>query len=273
MTDTPSTTATNLSVPYDWLVPDWPAPINVRACCTTRQGGVSLAPYDSFNLGDHVGDDAGAVQANRAYLQQVLQLPQAPAWLQQVHGTTLLRLPQQREGVAQADASVTNQAGYVCAVLTADCLPLLFCDRQGTTVAAAHAGWRGLAAGVIEATVAGLQVAPQELLVWLGPAIGPAAFEVGEDVRQAFIMHDAQAAAAFVENETVVKDVINTHTAAESGRWLADIYILARQRLQRLGITDIYGGGLCTYADARRFYSYRRDYTTGRMASLIWLTG
>ena len=273
MTDAPTTTAPNLNVPSDWLEPDWPAPATVRACCTTRQGGVSLAPYDSFNLGDHVGDEAGAVQANRAYLQQVLQLPQAPAWLQQVHGTTLLRLPQQCEGVAQADASVTNQAGCVCAVLTADCLPLLFCDRQGTTVAAAHAGWRGLAAGVIEATVAGLQVAPQELLVWLGPAIGPAAFEVGEDVRQAFITHDAQAAAAFVENETVANDVIESHAAAESGRWFADIYALARLRLHGLGITQLYGGGLCTYTDRQRFYSYRRDHTTGRMASLIWLTG
>lgn len=252
-----------LAVPHDWLVPDWPAPANVRACCTTRQGGVSQAPYAGFNLGDHVGDDPRAVQANRAYLQQALSLPAQPAWLQQVHGTTVLRLPQAKAHGAQADASVTAQPGRVCAVLTADCLPLLFCDRKGTAVAAAHAGWRGLAAGVIEATVAELAVAPEALLVWLGPAIGPAAFEVGEEVRQAFVAHDAQAAAAFTVSGT---------SATDSGRWLADLYALARQRLQRLGVTQIYGGGLCTYTDQQRFYSYRRDGTTGRMASLIWLT-
>lgn len=256
------------TLPHGWLLPDWPAPENVHSCCTTRQGGVSQPPYDSFNLGDHVGDDAVAVQANRKALQKALHLPQAPHWLQQVHGTTVLELPRSK-GDMKADASVTAQPGCVCAVLTADCLPLLFCDRTGTVVAAAHAGWRGLAAGVIEATVDKLNVAPQALLVWLGPAIGPDVFEVGEEVRQAFMEHDAQAAQAFVE---VNVTSANTPRAPEQKRWFADLYVLARQRLQGLGVTHIYGGGLCTWTDQQRFYSFRRDHNTGRMASLIWMT-
>jgi YfiH family protein len=261
---TKMSTSNTFTVPHDWLVPDWPAPANVRACCTTRQGGVSEGPYASFNLGDHVGDTAQAVQANRAMLQQSLQLPAQPLWLQQVHGTTVLSLPHQQDDL-QADASVTHEQGCACSVLTADCLPLLFCNRQGTVVAAAHAGWRGLAAGVIEATVARLDSAAEDVLVWLGPAIGPKRFEVGEEVRQAFLAHDPQAAAAFTD------EAFTEGNTAEPGRWLADLYVLARQRLQALGVTHIHGGGLCTFTDSRRFYSYRRDHTTGRMASLIWL--
>lgn len=238
----------------DLLVPDWPAPANVRAVQTTRRGGVSPAPWDSFNLGDHVGDDAGRVAANRAELRR--HLPAEPCWLQQVHGVHTVDAAQ-TANLPTADASFSHRAGTVCAVMTADCLPVLFCDRAGTVVAAAHAGWRGLQAGVLEATLAAMAVPAGEILAWLGPAIGPAAFEVGDEVRAAFVAHDPLAAAAF-----------QPHAA---GKWLADIYLLARQRLQAAGVASISGGNFCTVNAPESFFSYRRDGVTGRMASLIWL--
>lgn len=239
--------------PGDWLQPDWPAPARVRTCVTTRLGGVSRAPFDTLNLGDHVGDDPAAVAENRMRLHQALGC--RPAWLSQVHGIAVVEADPSR--VMQADASWTATSGVACAVMTADCLPALFCDRAGTRVAAAHAGWRGLANGVLEATVQTLAVPPAELLVWLGPAIGPAAFEVGAEVREVFIDQHAAAVEAF-------------RPSANSGRWLADLYALARIRLAAQGINAVYGGGECTFSDPR-FYSYRRAAHTGRFASLIWL--
>ena len=239
-----------------WMVPDWPAPAAVRAGVTTRQGGVSQLPYASLNLAGYVGDLPEAVAENRRRLSQQQQLPGEPLWLQQVHGTVVVDAASTAAHPV-ADASFTRLPNTVCAVMTADCLPLLLCDRQGSVVAATHAGWRGLLDGVIEATVLSMGVAAAELLVWLGPAIGPAAFEVGDEVRDAFIAHHADAHLAF-------KPVAD-------GYWLADIYQLARQRLAALGVVAIYGGGECTYSDAERFYSYRRDEVTGRMASLIWI--
>jgi hypothetical protein len=246
------------------IIPDWPAPANVRALQTTRDGGVSMGAYASLNLGDHVGDDPVAVARNRALLRSTL--PTDPVWLKQVHGN-IVADADHAVGVPEADAATARQPGKVCAVMTADCLPLLLCDEAGTVVAAAHAGWRGLAGGVVEATVEAMNVAPEQLLVWLGPAIGPAAFEVGEEVRQAFMAHDPAATKAFVPRQPLTP---HSSSLTES-KWLADIYLLARQRLALLGVKRVYGGGLCTYADAERFYSYRRDRATGRMASLIWL--
>jgi YfiH family protein len=240
----------------DWIEPDWPAPARVRAVCTTRAGGVSGGPYASFNLADHVGDDPACVARNRARLRDRLGLPQEPLWLRQVHGCGLARGGVDPAG-CEADAGMAVGAGIVCAVLTADCLPVLLCDRVGTRVAAVHAGWRGLAAGVIEVTVAGMGAAPADVLAWLGPAIGPDAFEVGAEVRAAFVARDAAAADAF--------------RPSPGGRWLADLYLLARRRLDALGVGRVWGGGLCTVTDARRFFSYRHDGVTGRMASLIWL--
>ncbi|MEK7304039.1 MAG: peptidoglycan editing factor PgeF [Pseudomonadota bacterium] len=239
-----------------FILPDWPAPANVRAAVTTRAGGASRAPYDTFNLATHVGDDPAAVRENRARLRAALLLPAEPVWLKQVHGVVMGDAAQ--NGVEpEADGAFATQPGAVCAVLTADCLPVLLCNRAGTKVAALHAGWRGLAGGVIEAGVKVLGVPGSELLAWLGPAIGPASFEVGPEVRVAFIQHDAQAAQAF--------------RVARDGKYLADIYQLARIRLQRLGVTAVYGGGFCTVTDSARFFSYRRDGATGRMAALIWL--
>jgi YfiH family protein len=242
-----------------FIWPDWPAPAGVKAVVTTRQGGVSRPPFDAFNLATHVGDDPEAVRANRAALVETLRLTSEPCWLEQVHGTGVVALHENNpiSTPPKVDASTTMRPGQVCAVLTADCLPVLFCDRAGTRVAAAHAGWRGLAAGVLEATVATMDVPAQDVLAWLGPAIGPTVFEVGDEVRQAFLDHDPDAAGAFVPHG--------------EGHWLADIYRLARCRLQAMGINAVFGGGLCTYRDSARFYSYRRDGKTGRMASLIWL--
>lgn len=237
------------------LIPDWPAPKNVKALQTTRRGGVSLPPYDSLNLGDHVGDDPLLVARNRQQFSMIL--PSEPVWLKQIHGTTVIDAAH-TECLPTADASFSRQSGNVCVVMTADCLPILLCDQDGRVVAAAHAGWRGLCDGVIEATVAKMKVPSDYLMAWLGPAISQAAFEVGDDVRSAFIAHDPQAKQAFA--------------AAADGKWMADIYWLACQRLQALGITQIYGGNHCTYRDQERFFSYRRDGLTGRMASFIWLT-
>ncbi|MFP5404466.1 MAG: peptidoglycan editing factor PgeF [Gammaproteobacteria bacterium] len=235
------------------IQPDWPAPARVRACMTTREGGVSPPPWASFNLGDHVGDDPAHVAANRARLRE--SLPAEPGWLRQVHSPRVVELG--REQNPEADASFTREAGQVCAVLTADCLPVLFCDRAGSVVAAAHAGWRGLANGVLEVTVAAMGVAPGEVLAWMGAAIGPQAFEVGEEVREAFMARHPEAAAAFAPHAP--------------GKWLADLYALARIRLGSVGVRSIYGGGRCTLTEAETFYSYRRDGVTGRMAALVWL--
>lgn len=236
------------------IVPDWPAPPNVHVVQTTRLGGLSRAPYDSLNLGTHVGDNPLHVAENRQRLSDVL--PSEPIWMDQVHGTIV-----QDAALAscqpQADAAVARHVNTVCTVMTADCLPVLLCDAYGTVVAAAHAGWRGLSQGVIERTVQSMQVPGDQLLAWLGPAIGPKAFEVGDDVREVFVNQDAQASEAF--------------EATEHGKWLADIYLLARQRLAALGVTRVYGGEYCTFHDASRFFSYRRDGACGRMASMIWL--
>jgi len=240
--------------PGDWLWADWPAPDKVRAGMTTRAGGVSQGGYAGFNLATHVGDDPAAVAENRRRLRACL--PAEPFWLDQVHGKGVLELTDDRDASVQADASVARVPGRVCAVLTADCLPTLFCDRAGSVVAAAHAGWRGLANGVLEATVAAMAVAPDEILVWLGAAIGPDRFEVGADVRAAFCDRDPRCVGAF---------------KPAAGKWLADLYALARIRLALVGVHAVFGGGLCTYTDAQRFYSYRRDAATGRMASMIWL--
>ncbi|QAX86966.1 peptidoglycan editing factor PgeF [Pseudomonas sp. DTU12.3] len=238
----------------NWLTPDWPAPASVKACVSTREGGVSEAPFDSLNLGDHVDDRPEAVAENRRRLTDHFSIQ--PAWLQQVHGIAVA--PADPGIVATADASWTATPGVACAAMTADCLPALFCDRAGTRVAAAHAGWRGLAAGVLEATLDSLDVLPKDVLVWLGPAIGPQAFEVGAEVREVFINQLPEAAEAFVPSDN-------------AGKFMADIYLLARLRLAARGVTAVYGGGFCTVTDPR-FFSYRRASRTGRFASLIWLT-
>jgi len=239
-----------------WITPAWPAPENILAISTTRQGGHSLGRYAGMNLGDHVGDDPRAVSNNRQQLTEHLALPGEPVWLKQVHGRHVL-CADRVQANTEADAAWSAQAGTVCAVLTADCLPLLFCDRAGSHVAVAHAGWRGLAAGVIEATLDALPVPASDLLVWLGPAISAPAFEVGAEVVAAFTQRDAAANPAF--------------TPVDEGKWLADLPLLARQRLQNRGVVDIYDSGLCTYADSERFYSFRRDGETGRMATLIMI--
>ena len=241
---------------WGWLMPEWPASSWVYACTTTRSGGISEGSFASLNLAEHVGDDVACVTENRRRLQEALHLPATPLWLQQVHGSVVVDAAVAKPG-CEADASFATRPGIVCTVLTADCLPLLLCDGGGTRVAAVHAGWRGLLAGVVENGVHAMQRPGAQLLAWLGPAIGPEAFEVGEEVRDAFIAEDPHATVAF--------------SPSPGGRWLADIYLLARQRLARMQVTAVYGGHWCTVNDAARFYSYRRDGVTGRMASLIWL--
>jgi polyphenol oxidase len=244
-----------------WLEADWPAPRGVRAFCTLRSGGASAVPYASLNLGDHVGDAAAAVAENRRRLAAAAGLPSEPKWLRQVHGAGVANLDTIEAAAAgelavTADAAFTRRLGNVCAILTADCLPVMLAAESGDWVAAAHAGWRGLAAGVIEATVAAAP-APRGLLAWLGPAIGPKHFEVGAEVREALLQGDPAADSAFAPNAR--------------GRFMADLPLLARRRLAAAGIDRIYGGGECTYADASRFFSHRRDGVTGRQAALIWL--
>lgn len=241
----------------EWIEAGWPAPATVRAVSTLRRGGCSDAPWDGLNLAAHVGDDERAVAANRAALATALQLPSMPCWLHQVHGTAVARFDRAAHSPAEADAGVTGHTGVVCAVLTADCLPVLFCDREGGCVGAAHAGWRGLVAGVLESTVEAMDRPADALMAWLGPAIGPSRFEVGEEVRRAFVDMQATAAVAF--------------QPAGPGKWMADLYALARLRLEAIGIVDVYGGGECTMSDSERFYSYRRDGRTGRMATLVWM--
>lgn len=235
-------------------VPDWSVPANVKALQTTRNGGASRMPWASFNLGDHVGDDPAAVAANRQALRA--GLPGEPRWLRQVHGIVAVDAGQEAKTEA-ADAAIARRPGAVCVVMTADCLPVLLCDRRGSVVGAAHAGWRGLLGGVLESAVTAMAVAPGELRAWLGPAIGPRCFEVGTEVRDAFVARDPTASDAFV--------------ATGPDKWLCDIYLLARQRLAQSGIGAISGGGTCTFTESARYFSYRRDRTTGRMASLIWL--
>jgi hypothetical protein len=250
--------------PHDWLIPDWPAPSNVRAITTTRLGGVSQGVFSSMNLALHVDDDVSAVQANRIKLKQILGISE-PCWLKQVHGVGVVDALTACPGVmadagsgVKADGSYSTHPGKVCAVLTADCLPVLLCDEEGTRVAAVHAGWRGLLAGVIESVIDKLEISGDSILAWLGPAIGSTSFEVGEEVRGQFIQHHSQAAGAFKQ-------------ASDNGKWLADIYQLARLRLASKSVTKVYGGGWCTFTNQERFYSYRRDGVTGRMASLIWM--
>jgi YfiH family protein len=242
-----------------WIIPDWPIPARVRAAVTTRDGpGVSAPPFARFNLGLRSGDAVDAVQANRGALRQALGLPSAPRWLQQVHGVQVAQLgPLPTADEPQADAAVSHLPGTVLSILTADCLPVLFCAADGSEIGAAHAGWRGLAGGVLEATLAELHVPPGQVLAWLGPCIGAASYEVGEEVRAAFVGHDAAAAGCFVPTRP--------------GHWLCDLAGLARQRLRAAGVAQIHGGGFDTFTDAR-CYSYRRDGArSGRFASLIWL--
>jgi YfiH family protein len=243
-----------------WLQPEWPAPPAVRAACTLRSGGRSAAPYASLNLGAHVGDDAAAVAGNRQRLRAALGLPAEPLWLAQVHGTCVVDADRAGLDVAtvpRADAAITRHRGRVLAVLVADCMPVLLCRRDGAAVAVAHAGWRGLAAGILEATVEALATPGEQLLAWLGPAIGPMHFEVGAEVRAAFCDGDAEAAQAFRVNAR--------------GRWQCDLRGLARRRLERLGLQSIHVDERCSYAQADCFFSHRRDGVTGRFAALIWI--
>jgi len=278
-----------MRIDHGFIYPTWPALPNVRALTTTRVGGLSRGPYASFNLGDHVGDDPEAVRRNRARLREALTLPAEPLWLRQAHGVNVVDAASVNAG-ATADGAWTGRSGVVCAVLTADCLPVFLCSRQGTKVALLHAGWRGLTAGVIEAGLRALATPGAELLAWFGPAIGPDSYEVGDEVRDAFLAQDAGAAVCFHEHG--------------AGRWLANLYALARRRLQAQGVNAIYGGNFCTLREHERFFSFRRagtrqcrerhdsrdgggratqgavaedaesdrrDGVTGRMASLIWL--
>lgn len=239
----------------EWVALDWPAPPRVRAGYTTRRRGASLPPYAQGNLGDHVGDDVAHVAANRAALAEQIGVPLH--WLRQVHGAICADAANSPLGCI-ADASFTRKTRLGCVVLTADCLPLLLAAQDGSVAAAVHAGWRGLAAGVIEAALAHMDTPGSRLMAWLGPAIGPTAYEVGAMVRDAFVTEDVAAAACFV-------------SLAPPGKYLCDLYGLARLRLQRLGCTQIYGGDLCAHTDAERFYSHRREGVCGRFASAVWL--
>jgi YfiH family protein len=238
------------------MIPDWPAPAGIRAAFATRAGGVSPPPFDDLNLGLRAGDQAERVQRNRARLVRALDLPQPPPWLHQVHGATVVCAEAVEADATAADAIWTARFDLPCAVLVADCLPVLFCDDAGERVAAAHAGWRGLASGVLEATVAALGRPGSRLMAWLGPAIGPEAFEVGGEVRDAFLQPDPGATTCF--------------RPSPRGRWLADLPQLARRRLAAVGVERVHGSNACTYSDPQRFFSYRRDGTTGRMAALVW---
>lgn len=237
------------------LAANWPAPANVRALVTTRAGGASRGPYASFNLATHVGDDAASVEANRRALATACRLPAEPVWLTQVHSATVVDVATAAPGT-RADGAYSDRAGAVCAVLTADCLPIFICNRAGSEVALLHAGWRGLVAGIVEAGLQRLRSPPSELLVWLGPAIGPRVYEVGEEVRAAFLARDPRTASGF--------------TPARPGKWYMDLYALARQRLSEHAVRSIGGGEYCTATQADLFFSHRRDGATGRMASLLW---
>ena len=240
------------------IIPNWNVPPHIQAFTTTREGGVSLPPFDSFNLGDHVEDDKSAVKTNRTLLVEKFNLPYFPLFLTQTHSTRVITVPYEGNDL-EADAVYTNQPNQVCLVMTADCLPVLFTNKQGTEVAAAHAGWRGLCDGVLEETVKCFQSAPEEIIAWFGPAIGPNAFQVGKEVIEQFMAFDPIAETAFRPDPN------------ESGKYLGNLYQIATQRLNKLGVTQIYGGEHCTFNEKERFFSYRRDGKTGRMASLIWI--
>ena len=237
----------------NWIKADWPVPATVHAGTTTREGGVSEAPYDSLNLSTAVLDDEEAVAQNRAILKEELRLPSEPFWLNQSHSTRVVDLS---SGNKDADAAYTNQPSRVCVAMTADCLPVLLCSQDGKEVAAVHAGWRGLADGVIEQAVKQFRAPSEQLFAWLGPAIGPSAFEVDHQVRDIFLAHDDNAQDAF--------------TKMDDDKWLADLYFLAKRRLDQLGVDGVFGGDYCTYSEEASFFSYRRENITGRMASLIW---
>jgi hypothetical protein len=239
-----------------WLTPDWPLPISVRVCATLRHGGASDGAYRSLNLASHVGDRDDRVAENRRRLRAALALPSEPLWLNQVHGVAVARHGERGES-PPADAVVAFEQGQVCAVLTADCLPVVLADRAATRVAVAHAGWRGLAAGVLEAAIAALGVPASQLAAWLGPAISQPAFEVGPEVRAAFLANSGAFDAAFSQNPR--------------GRYQADLYAIARRALEQAGVSAVHGGGWCTFGEPERFFSYRRDGQTGRMATLAWL--
>lgn len=240
--------------PFDWITPDWPAPPRVRALVTTRSGGVSIGPHASLNLGIAVNDDPKAVAENRARVRA--HLPEEPRWLKQVHGAAVVA-GESVSALVEADASVTRTPGVVCVIQMADCMPVLLATRDGSVIGIAHAGWRGLAGGVVERTIEAMRADPAAMIAWLGPAIGPDTFEVGEEVRAAFVAADPAAVDAFRP--------LNT------GKWLADLFTLARQRLARAGLTAVHGGGLCTVSDPTRFFSHRRDRLTGRMGAFLWL--
>lgn len=239
------------------ISPNWTVTDNVKGFTTLRTGGVSQSPFDSFNLGDHVNDDPKAVQQNRQLLVEQFHLPHPPLFLTQTHSTRVIRLPYEGDNI-EADAVYTDKPNQICLVMTADCLPVLFASKKGDEVAAAHAGWRGLCDGVLENTVAEFRCAPSEIVAWLGPAIGSTAFQVGNDVVDAFCQIDPKAKEAFQTDPTT------------SGKFLGNLYQLAKQRLNRLGITGISGGEHCTYTESEHFFSYRRDKQTGRMATLVW---
>lgn len=239
------------------IVPDWPAPDRVRAASTTRTGGTSGGPWRSLNLADHVADDGEAVRRNRARLRRALELPEEPRWLVQRHSARVVEAGADGNG-APADGIVARESGIICAVLAADCMPVLLCDRGAAVVAALHAGWRGLAAGLVEAGVRATGAAPGELIAWLGPAIGLERYEVGPDVRDAVLAGDPDAGGAF-------------RAAGAPDRWRADLEGLVRRRLARCGVGSVHGGGICTASDPERFFSHRRDGVTGRMATLVWL--
>ncbi|BFM49425.1 peptidoglycan editing factor PgeF [Marinomonas sp. THO17] len=238
----------------DLITPNWPVPASIKAYVSTRHGGNSAAPYLSLNLGNHVGDDVALVARNRQIFAEQISMPDTVIWLNQVHGTNVVKLPL-TDVVESADAAFSCQVEQVCAVLTADCLPVFLCDPQAQEVAVVHAGWRGLCEGVIESCLKYFS-SPHRIIAWLGPAIGPQAFEVGQDVYNAFCEKDSLAKTAFRQGE--------------NGKWLADIYLLAKQRLSAYGVLQVYGGDYCTFSDEEEFFSYRRDGVTGRMASVIW---
>ena len=243
------------------LQPNWPAPTWVRAMSTTRIGGVSKDAFDSFNLGLHVFDNPNDVYQNRLQLSQSLNFMYDPIWLNQTHSTHVIELkkPDVKDLSLDADGALTQLTYVPCVVLTADCLPLLLCDTQGTVVGAIHCGWRGIANGIIENALNAIRLKTNnDILAWLGPAISQNHFEVGDEVREQFLKHNLAASSAFIPGE-------------RPGKWMANLYILASQRLNEMGVRQIYGGDYCTYTDAARFYSYRRDKETGRMATLIWL--
>lgn len=238
----------------EFIIPDWPVPSQIKAVSSTRLGGLSRAPYDGLNLGTHVGDNKKTVEHNRLLLQKKAHMPSAPIWLNQTHSTQVVECNTPTDRILDADGLFTSTTNVVCSAMTADCLPVLLTNVQGTQVAAVHAGWRGLADGIVENAVKRFD---GEVIAWLGPAIGPSAFEVGKDVLEAFVAFDSNAHDAFL--------------AKEQGKWYANMVLLATQRLNAVGVKHVYGGQYCTYSDRERFYSYRRDGVTGRLASFIWI--